>query len=423
MFWLLVLYPTLDAPDEIYLFPVLELRLTVPSPQTLWEGLSQLLLVFQPLELWLLVAIGGAILWRYRGQVNGIALFTVILSTLAWLVGTHLLPTRGFHLRQYFGMGALLAILYACGLTGWLFAGREALARLRWPVMAASWRALLVGTALTGLLAGQLLPAYRESDALAHNFTLPDRRNDLMRYMDTSLEPGKYITDRNSPNHKTLNRAWGGYTGIHDYPLAQNEWNLLKKPLEVWRSHGAVYAIVPYEPLLKDPDFYFLGETTLLKSYPPDPNFRGPDMAVLRLYPIEKPLEAQLGSIAYKGYDINPSDVSAGDTVVFRLYWTAVAPTVKPHQVFNHLLNSDGDIAAQVDGIPLWDPRRDTTTWDDPKETLLGRNYILNLPAELPAGRYSLISGFYDPETGLRLVAADGVDHAHISDIVVSVSD
>ncbi len=419
LFWLLILYPTLDAPKDIHLFPVLELRLILPTPQTLWEGLSQLLLTFQPLGIWLGVTVAGALLWRYRARVNGVALFTVLLSALAWLVGTHLLPTRGFHLRQYFGMGALLAILFACGLTGLLFAGQEALSRLNPPGLPKPARGLLAGTALLILLAFMLLPAYRESDALAHNFTLPDRRNDLMRYMDTSLEPGKYITDRNSPNHKTMNRAWGGYTGLHDFPLAQEEWGLLKKPLSVWREKEAVYAILPYEPLLKDPDVYFPDQTVLLKSYPPDPNFRGPSMVVLSLYPMQQAMEARLGSISIKGYDINGLDFAPGDTVIFRMYWQAHAATASPQHVFNHLLNSAGEIAAQVDGIPLWDGRRDSTTWDDPDEILMSRNYLLHLPADLPAGRYSLISGFYDPETGLRLADADDSDRARISEIVV----
>jgi len=34
---------------------------------------------------------------------------------------------------------------------------------------------------------------------------------------------------------------------------------------------------------------------------------------------------------------------------------------------------------------------------------LLGRNFILRLPADLPPGAYSLVSGFYDPQTGARL--------------------
>ncbi len=420
LFWLLVLYPTLDAPRDIHLFPVLELRLTIPSPQTLWDGLSLLLRTFQPLGNWLAVALAGALLWRYRERVNGVALLTVALSALAWLVGTLLLPTRGFHLRQYFGMGAMLAILYACGLTGLLFAGQEALALLKRPRIPQRARTMLAGSALLILLALMLLPAYQESDALAHNFTLPDRRNDLMRYMDTSLQPGNYITDRNSPNHKTMNRAWGGYTGLHDFPLAQEEWNLLKKPLEVWREKGAVYAIVPYEPLLKDPNSYFPDETVLLKSYPPDNNFRGPSMVVLSLYPMQHELDWRLGSISFKGYDSNGAEFAPGDTVIFRFYWRAQTATATAHHVYNHLVNEAGEIAAQVDGIPLWDGRRDTSTWDDPDEILLGRNYLLHLPMDLPAGRYKLISGFYDPGTGARLTAVDGGDHARISDILVS---
>ena len=420
MYWLLVLYPTLDAPRDIYLFPVIELRLIIPSPATLWEGLSRLLLIFQPLSSWLAVTLTGGLLWRYRQQVNGIALIAVSLSALAWLVGTHILPTRGFHLRQFFGMGAMLAILYACGLTGLLFAGQETLSRLGIRSLPPRLRELLVPGALVVLLAISLLPSYRESDALAHNFTLHDRRIDLMRYMDTSLPPGKYISDRDGPNHKTFNRSWGGYTGVHDYLLAQELRNLLNKPLERWRGQKAIYAIMPYAPMLDDPDVYFPDETVLLKSYPPDTNFRGPSMVVLRLYPMQHSHDSQLGAIHLLGYDINATQLEAGEDIVLRHYWQAENPTDSIHHVYNHLVNADDEIVAQVDYVPLWDARRDTTTWDDPDEIMLGREFVLSLPPQLPPGAYQLISGLYDPVTGQRLTAIDGSDHATISDIMVS---
>ena len=418
LYWLLLLYPTLDAPKDISFFPVTELRFVMPSPQTLWLGLTTLLsALLQPLWLWLIAALGGGLVWRYRHQFNVVALLLVSLSALAWLLGTHLLPTRGFSLRQYFGMGAMLAILFAVGLTAIMHCLDDLLRRL--PPDAKSIVRWLPAGIVSLFLAFSLLPNYRISDALAHNYTRPDRRVDLMRYMDSSLEPGKYITDRDGPMHKVFNRAWGGYDGLHDFPVAQSINDLDSKPLEVWRENGAIYAIMPYPDDGQPADSYFPNETVLLKSYPPDPAFRGPSMVVLRLFPMQNRHNGQLGPIRLLGFDISARKAQAGGDIILRHYWQASSAPQSALHVFNHLLDSSGELVAQVDGIPLYDSRRDATSWDDPAETLLGRNFILRLPEDLPPGDYRLVSGFYDPATWRRLPSPDGGDSLPITDIRV----
>ena len=421
LFWLLLIYPTLDAPRDIYLFPVTELRLVIPTAPQLWQGLSQLLLTFQPLEIWLLTAIAGCLLVRYRRRVDFVALVLVGLSAAAWLVGTHLLPTRGFHLRQYFGMGAMLALLFGAGLSGFLFFLEEQLSRRSPPPALAQLlpraRPALPVIIVALLVAIAALPNYFASDALAYNFSLHDRRNDLMRYMDISLPPAKYISDRDGPYHKVFNRSWGGYTGAHDYPLASTMRNLPAKSLETWRGDDTEYAIMPY---VDDSDAYFPDQTIRLKSYPPDPNFRDPGMVVLRLYPMQFEAAGQLGPIHLVGYDLNTTRVTPGEDLIFRHYWRADAPTAATKHVFNHLLDNDGEIVAQADYVPLWDDRRPTTTWDDPDEIMLGREFVMRLPDDLPAGGYRLISGLYDPVNWQRLTASDGADHLFITDIEVS---
>ena len=416
LYWLLVLYPTLEAPKHIYLYPVTELRIVIPSPDALWQGLSQLLQTFQPLTVWLLVSLAGGLLHRYREKLNGIAFFTIVLSALAWLIGTHILPTRAFHLRQYYTMGAMLAILFATGVTGLFFWLNGALTPdgPRWLRMFQRSR-LVSPAAITALLFSiALLPAYLESNALAHNFTLPDRRNDLMAYMDTSLPPGKYISDWSGPFHKLMNRSWGGYTGLHDYPLAQGVQYLKGQPIETWRGKDAIYAVVPFRTVdfLRFPD-----ETFALKHYPTDPDFRDPGMTILRLYPMQHEADGQLGSIHLVGYDLNASEVAAGEDIVFRQYWRADKPTKTVHHIGNYLLNDEGEVVAQVDYVPLWDARRDTTTWDDPDEILIGREFTLSLPLDLPPATYQLSFGLYDTTT--RLLSPDGSDLMEITEISV----
>lgn len=415
LFWLLLIYPTLEVDSIIY-FPTSYSSIALPSLESAWTSLRNVLRTFQSVDSWLVIALAVGLLWRYRQRVNVIAFATVVLAGLAWLLGMSMFRVQ--NIRHYFAVGSIMALLYACGLTGLLFAGEELLSRLKLPYLT-RLRVWLVPGAMLIFLAIRLLPSYQQSNALAHNFTLHDRRNDLMRYMDTSLPPGKYISDRESPNHKVFNRSWGGYDGLHDYPLAQEVWHILDKPLETWRDKDAVYAIMPYPPRLDDPDTYFPDETVLLKSYPPDPNVRGPSMVVLRLYPMQYETDGQLGPIRLVGYDINATELEAGQDIVLRHYWQADSPTNAVHHVYNHLLNDDGEIVAQVDYVPLWDARRPTTSWDDPNEILLGRQFILNLPADLPAATYQLISGLYDPATWQRLLSPDGADHIEITEIPV----
>ncbi len=417
LFWLLLITPALEM-DRIVYFTMSFQSMTLPSPDSAWASLRNVLQTFHRVADWLPIAFIGLLLLRYRRSVNWVALLAVVLAALAWLAGMSMFNVQDR--RHFFAVGAIVALLYATSLTGLLFVLQETFAGLKKPLAPPPLRRLVVSCAFLALLAIHLAPTYRKSDALAHYYTMHDRRNDLMRYMDTSLEPGKFVTNRVETrtishrgwsqylgliwgNHKTFNRAWGGYDGVHDFPISQTVFDLHKKPLEVWRANGAVYAIMPHRRMLEDPDIYFPDQTVLLKTYPFSDEFSGPDMVVLRLQPMQNEHGGKLGSMKLLGYDISATTARTGDDIVLRHYWQAESAPAKALHVFNHLLNDQGEIAAQVDGIPLFDSRRDTTSWDDPDEIMLGRNFILRLPSDLPPGAYTLATGLYDPQTGARL--------------------
>ncbi len=421
LFWLLLIYPTLEA-DKIVDFPMTYSGWTLPSLDWAWASFHNVWRFFPWTDNWLAVAVAAALLLLYRKRVHAVAFLLVTLSGLAWILGMSMFYMQSA--RQFFVVGAILAMLYGCGFTGLMYLLDEALTRL--PPASRLFLRLqpfLPACVISIPLAVSLLPSYHESDALAHNFTLHDRRNDLAHYMDTSLEPGKYVTDSRSSNFKVFNRSWGGYDGTHDFPRAQRGANLLNSPIETWRENDAVYAIAPYPANADDPHFYFPDETVLLKSYPPNPRFRGPSMVVLRLYPMQYKIDGQLGPIRLVGYDLNASELAAGEDIVLRHYWRAESPTVSIMRVFNHLVDEHGEIVAQADYVPLWDDRRPTTTWDDPDEIMLGREFVLSLPLDLPPGAYRLISGWFDPATWQRLISPDGTDYIHIADIRVAQPD
>ena len=420
LFWLLLIHPTLDAL-QIPAFPVKEMRINTPQLATLTDRiLLPLMLQFQPISGWIGISLLAALLLRYRRQIHGLPILLVAASSLAWLLGISMFrlssSSAGDPLRQLFVPGALLALLYAASLTGLFLAVQEALARLGFRYISTGAQRPLVTGLLAILLGLGLLPSFRVSDALTHNYTLHDRRNDLAQYMDRSLPPGKYSSTYNI--RRVLLRDVGGYAGIHNFPMLQKYILLNELPIEEWRAKGVEYSIMPYNPLLENPNAYYPDETVLLKSYPPDPDFRDPGMVVLRIHPMQFSHGGQLGSTKLLGYDINSFQFAIGDEVVLRHYWQASEPAPSLHHVFNHLLNGEGDIVTQADYTPLWDNRRDTTTWDDPNEIMFGREFKLKLPA-LPSGTYQLISGLYDPQTWQRLTAADGADHLLIAEIEV----
>jgi len=90
---------------------------------------------------------------------------------------------------------------------------------------------------------------------------------------------------------------------------------------------------------------------------------------------------------------------------VVRLEWRAEGTGEKSYHVFVHLVDGEGQLVRQSDGVPgVW--RRPTTGW-------VAGEYVLDEHrldvAGLPAGEYSVVVGLYEPG-GARLRASDGRD-------------
>lgn len=395
-------------------------KLGFPTPAVLIENGRVLFDALGAPLLWGLAALGLAliVLPVLRRRTDGFGLLIVALC----VAGTHGgLSLYGVHqFRQFIGEIGLIAVLGGVGLGLWAEALALAFARLRVPTGRLQRGA--ISALVTAIVAGGLLlPQLNSSLANAQRHTLPDRRNALARYMDTSLAPAPYIAEPD--NHKTLDGAWGGYAGRNSFHLVEAA-NLASRPLDVWRQAGAVYAIENYDiwqDLLETPEGQALAqETLLLKSYPPSRRHRGPSMVVLRLYPIQHEVDGRLGTIHLIGYDMDQTTAAPGDLITFTLYWQADAPTDADYAVFNHLVPLDSSVPiVQADGSPLPDERRPTTTWTDADETFISRAFTLTIPDAAP-GTYHLLTGFYQRDTGARLTSADGADSVRVTDIVIT---
>lgn len=113
--------------------------------------------------------------------------------------------------------------------------------------------------------------------------------------------------------------------------------------------------------------------------------------------------QATLGGAArLVGYDLTPSPARAGQPVRLVLHWRAVGQLDRDNTVFAHVLDGQNRVVAQRDSPPLAG-LAPTSLWL-PGDTLADE-YLIDLPAALPAGEYRLEVGMYDPESGQRLPA------------------
>ncbi len=88
-------------------------------------------------------------------------------------------------------------------------------------------------------------------------------------------------------------------------------------------------------------------------------------------------------------------DARPGAPLPLVLYWQAEAPVAQSYTVFTQLLNAQGVVVAQQDNPPVAG-QEPTETWTP--DTLVRDPYTLNLPADLPAGAYTLLVGMYDAQ-------------------------
>ncbi len=106
----------------------------------------------------------------------------------------------------------------------------------------------------------------------------------------------------------------------------------------------------------------------------------------------------------------------AGDRVAVSLTWMANQALARSYKVFVHLYAGDGRLVAQHDAIPA-NELRPTQSWQ-PGEAIADRHGLW-VP-EGVIGPLRLAVGLYDAETGTRLAAADGLDHADIGMVEVT---
>lgn len=144
-------------------------------------------------------------------------------------------------------------------------------------------------------------------------------------------------------------------------------------------------------------------ETGELRVTAPDRSFVIP--------PIEQRIDQVFdGQIALLGY--NGAECARGATCALTLIWRSEQAPAKSYKVFVQVLDAAGAPRAQIDAAPV-NGTRPTTSWL-PGE-IITDPYMLNLSADLPAGRYRVVAGLYQELDNTRLKLTDGRDFVELT--------
>ena len=87
-----------------------------------------------------------------------------------------------------------------------------------------------------------------------------------------------------------------------------------------------------------------------------------------------------------------PDTIGQSEPLDIAATWTAWQPVLRPYTLFIHLLDAQGRLLAQYDGMPL-NAEWPTTCWQTQRG--FGDQYRLTLPPAIEPGEYHLSLGFY----------------------------
>jgi uncharacterized membrane protein len=128
-------------------------------------------------------------------------------------------------------------------------------------------------------------------------------------------------------------------------------------------------------------------------------------------------LDANFSNLAkLTGVKLVPETPLPGGTLRVTLFWQASGPTPVPYTVFVHLLDANGRVVSQKDGMPMSN-QHPTTEWQA-GETIVDMFYDLPLEEQIAPGQYSLEIGLYRAG-GHRLDVLDALGNPKDARVVV----
>jgi hypothetical protein len=120
------------------------------------------------------------------------------------------------------------------------------------------------------------------------------------------------------------------------------------------------------------------------------------------------------------GYDL---EIGQPDAITVTLFWKAEEAPEESWSVFVHLLDQDGRVIAQHDGLPR---QGSYPTWAWLAGDIVLDSHTLQVPSDQQSGTYHLLTGLYQPADDTRMPIFDQMnrrvpnDAAILTDINVS---
>jgi len=199
-------------------------------------------------------------------------------------------------------------------------------------------------------------------------------------------------------------------------PLPLTYWPLTEEAVSsafdsVDFADDIIFGLVTYDPPSTDPERN-LARYLLENTYPLGSEqwfgLLNYQQYVTGPQPDMQPIDARYeGVIALESGDILDEQITAGSPVRMAFQWRSDEPVQDSFFVFTHIVDGDGNLIAQHDGVPGHD-LLPMTAWE-PGESITDR-YAVYLPGDVPRGTYSVRVGVYNPASGLRLRVTEGSD-------------
>ncbi|MEP0764188.1 MAG: hypothetical protein HRF48_15770, partial [Chloroflexota bacterium] len=187
--------------------------------------------------------------------------------------------------------------------------------------------------------------------------------------------------------------GWGVAGPVRVYPGFSLDWHALLVPAEAEGRAALVLEAPGQQPVT-------LAEFTVERTerlFAPPPF----DTAVLTEFQ---------GVAVLEGFSAAQTEITPDETLGLTLVWRVTETPDVSYRVFTHLLNDAGRVIAQHDDVP-GQGARPTTSWVAGEYLADPYALVFNDEGRAYRGPARLEVGFYDPQTGARVLTAGGADH------------
>lgn len=336
----------------------------------------------------LLVLLGLAIMaWRWRAALVLWLSFCVPYLLLHVSQGSHF--TRN-----------LIPLVVLCALPIGIACAEAA-------AQAARRRAWLGPVAAAAALLALLWVPVQASAQHSLRMAAGDTRVHALDWIARTLPPGTRIAAELAPIPGPIESRWTEVESLLGHDMAwyrQQGYSYILASSDVWRQWAMPEA---YQSLASGPPLAEFGGATPYEMLGPHIRIYATGLSAAD---VPQPLgqDVRLGGARLLGLAVGAlpaqqrqigvaatSTFHSGDIVGIRSFWQVESAFDTPYLIFVHIRDAQGATVAQRDTAP-WQGLFPTTSWQ-PGSLLMDVNDV-QLPADLPAGTYSVMAGMYNPE-------------------------